>query len=87
MGENICKWHSHLLGINLQNIQTAHSAQYQNNKPPNQKMVTGPTWTRPKYFSKGKNTDGQQTHENRLNITKLLANANQNCNEVSPHTS
>ena len=64
MGENICKWHSRL-GINLQNIQTAHSAQYQNNKPPNQKAVTGPTWTRPKYFSKEKNTDGQQTHENK----------------------
>ena len=32
MGENICKW-SNWQGINLQNIQTAHIAQYQKNKP------------------------------------------------------
>ena len=28
MGEDICKW-SDQQGINLQNIQTAHAAQYQ----------------------------------------------------------
>ena len=32
MGENICK-QSHRQGINLQNIQIAHAAQYQTNKP------------------------------------------------------
>ena len=31
MGENICKW-SNWQGINLQNIQTAHAAQYQENQ-------------------------------------------------------
>ena len=34
MGENICKL-SDQQGINLQNIQTAHAAQYQKNKQPN----------------------------------------------------
>ena len=28
MGENICKWFDQQ-GINLQNLQTAHAAQYQ----------------------------------------------------------
>ena len=37
MGENICK-QSDPLGINFQNIQTAHEAQYQKNKQPNQNM-------------------------------------------------
>ena len=36
MEENICKWCDQ--GINLQNIQTAHAAQYQKYKQPNQKM-------------------------------------------------
>ena len=31
MGENICKW-SNWQGINLQNIQTVHEAQYQKKK-------------------------------------------------------
>ena len=34
MGENICKWNSGQR-INLQNIQTAHGAQYQENKQSN----------------------------------------------------
>ena len=37
LGENICK-QCDQQGINLQNIQTAHAAQYQKNKQPNQKM-------------------------------------------------
>ena len=37
MGENICK-QCYRQGINLQNIQTAHTAQYQKNKQPNWKM-------------------------------------------------
>ena len=36
MGENICK-QSKWQGIYLQNIQTAHEAQYQKNKQPNKK--------------------------------------------------
>ena len=31
MGENICKW-SNWQGINLQNLQAAHAAQYQKNQ-------------------------------------------------------
>ena len=30
--------------------------------------------------------DGQQTHKKMLKITNRQRNANQNCNEVSPHT-
>ena len=37
MGESVCKQRNQP-GINLQNIQTAHTAQYQANKKPNQKM-------------------------------------------------
>ena len=40
MGENICKW-SNWQGIKLQNIQTAHAAQYQKNEQPNQKTNLG----------------------------------------------
>ena len=41
VGENICK---RINGqrINLQNIKTAQAAQYQKNKPPNQKMDRRP---------------------------------------------
>ena len=38
MGENICKW-SNWQRINLQNIQAAHAAQYQNCKQLNQKWA------------------------------------------------
>ena len=38
MGENICKW-SDWQGISLQNIQTAHTAQYQKANKPIQKKV------------------------------------------------
>ena len=31
-------------------------------------------------------SDGQQTHEKMLNITNHQGNANQNYNEVTPHT-
>ena len=37
MRENICK-QSNRQGINLQNLQTAHAAQYEKNKQPNQKL-------------------------------------------------
>ena len=42
LGENICKWCSQQ-GLNLQNIQTAHAAQYQKkNKQPYQIMGRRP---------------------------------------------
>ena len=45
--------------INLQNIQSAHSPQYQKNKQPNQKMDRRPKQT----FLQRRNTNGQKTHE------------------------
>ena len=41
MGENICKW-SDQQGINFQNLQAAHAAQYQKYKQPNPKMGRRP---------------------------------------------
>ena len=38
MWENICKW-CDWQGINFQNLQTAHIAQYQKNKQPNKKWT------------------------------------------------
>ena len=38
-------------------------------------------------FFQRKHTDGQQAHEKMFNITHYYGNANQNYNEVSPHTS
>ena len=58
LGENICKQ-----GISLQNLQTAHAAQYRKNKQPNQKMGRGPKET----FLQ-RHTDGQEAHEKMLNI-------------------
>ena len=48
-----------------QNLQTAHAAQYQKNKQPNQKMGRRPKET----FLQRKHTDGQEAHEKLLNIT------------------
>ena len=72
--------------INLQIIKTALAAKKQNKtknpKNPIKKMG------RPKYtFLQRRNTDGQQTHEKMSSITNYKRNANQNCNEVSLHTS
>ena len=33
-----------------------------------------------------RHTNGQQAHEKMLNITNYQGNANQNHNEISPHT-
>ena len=42
---------------------------------------------RPKQiFLQRKHTDGQQTHEKMFNIITYQRNANQNYNELSPHT-
>ena len=38
-------------------------------------------------FHQGRHTDGQEAHEKMLNITIYQRTANQNYNEVSPHTS
>ena len=62
MGENICKWCDQQ-GLNFQNIQTAHTAQYQN-KQSNQKVGRRPKQT---FLQRG-HIDGQQAHENMLNI-------------------
>ena len=40
-GENICKLCDQQ-GVNIQNIQTAHTTQYQKKKQPNQKMGRRP---------------------------------------------
>ena len=37
-------------------------------------------------FLQRRYTDGQQAHEKMLNITNFQRNANQNYNEVPPHT-
>ena len=37
------------------------------------------------FFQRG-NADGQQANENMLNIANHQRNANQNHNEISPHT-
>ena len=39
-----------------------------------------------KAILKRRETDGQQTHEKMLNTIHYYRNANQNYNEVSPHT-
>ena len=39
-----------------------------------------------RHFSKEDTKDGQEAHEKMLNITNYGRNANQNYNEVSPHT-
>ena len=41
MGENVYKWYN-LQGVNNQNIQTAHTTQYQKNKQSNQKLGRRP---------------------------------------------
>ena len=41
MEENICKWYNQQR-VNFQNLQTAHTAQYQKNKQPNPKMGRRP---------------------------------------------
>ena len=52
-------------------------------KQPNSKMGRRPKQT----FLQRRYTDCHQTHERMLNITNHQRNANQNYNEVSPHTS
>ena len=55
----------YILEINLQNLQTAHAAQYQKNKQPNQKMGRRPRQT----FLQRRHPEGQQANEKIINIT------------------
>ena len=57
--------------INLQNIQTAHTAQLKKKNP---KVGTRSKRT----FLQRRHTEGQRTHEKILNITSYYRNANQN---------
>ena len=50
--------------INLQNIQTAHGAQYQRNKNPIKKWAEDLS-----RLHQRRHTDGKETHENMLNMT------------------
>ena len=57
-------------------MQAAHTAQYQKNKQPNQKVVKTPKQT----FLQ-RHTNGQETHEKMLSIMNYQRNADQNYNE------
>jgi len=50
-------------------------------KKPNQKVGKRPKQA----FLQRRNTDGQQTHKNMLK-SLIIKDANQNYNEISPHT-
>ena len=76
MGENICKWYD-WLGVNTQNIETAHITQYQkqtNKEQHNLKMSRRTEWT----FFQRRYPDGQQAHEKMLNGTNHQRNPYQN---------
>ena len=64
----------------LQSIQISPAVLYQKIKQPNQKMG------RSKQTLLQRHTDGQTAHEKTYNITNYLRTANQNYNELSPHT-
>ena len=66
--------------VNLQNIQTAHTTQKQ--QQTDQNMGKRPKET----FLHRRHIDEQQTHEKMLKTANYQRNANQNYNEVSPHT-
>ena len=81
MGENNSKGNNWQI-INFQNIQAAHTIQYQKSKQPNQKVGKGPEET----FLQ-RHTEGQQAHEEMLSITHYQRNANQDHKEVPSHAS
>ena len=70
-------------GLNFQNIKTTYVIQQQKTKQPNQKMGSRPKQT----CLPRRDTDGQQAREKMLIIANYQRNANQNCNEVLPHSS
>ena len=53
-----------------------------NKKTQSKKLGRRPQQT----YLQRRHTDGQQAHEKMLNITNYQRNANQNYNEVTPHT-
>ena len=77
MRENTCK-RSNQQGINFQNIQTAHAAQY---KKKNQKMGRRSK----QIFLQRRHANGQKAHKRTFNIFNYQRNVNQNYNEVSPY--
>ena len=81
MGENNSKGNNGQI-INFQNIQAAHTIQYQKSKQPNQKVGKGPEET----FLQ-RHTEGQQAHEEMLSITHYQRHANQASSKVPPHIS
>ena len=66
--------------VTLQNIQTAHTAQYQNTNT-NLKMGGSPDKT----FFQITHTDDQQAHEKMFNIANHQRNGNQNHNAISSY--
>ena len=66
-------------GVNIQNIQTTHSTQQQQQES-NPKMAEDLT----RHFSKEDIQKGQQAHKKMLNVANYQKNAIQNYNEVSP---
>ena len=71
-----------LTGVNIQNIQTAHTTQQQKTKQSKQKIERKLEQI---FFQRG-NADGQQAHEKMLNIANHQGNSNQNHNETLSHT-
>ena len=80
MGESVCK-QGNQQGVNIQNIQIAHTTQYQN-KQPNQKNGR----TLKQTFFQRRHSYNLQTYEKMFSITNYQGNANQNHNEITPHT-
>ena len=79
MGESVCK-QGNQQGVNIQNIQIAHTTQYQN-KQPNQKNGR----TLKQTFFQRRHSYNLQTYEKMFSITNYQGNANQNYSEVLSH--